>query len=65
MEGSIETAESEVSRLETLFAAPDFYEKHGNDWQTLEAQLKEKREEVQRLYTRWEELERSGLPQPR
>jgi len=57
MEAAIETAESEVARLEALFAAPDFYEKHGSDWQALEGELKAKREEVQRLYSRWEELE--------
>jgi ATP-binding cassette subfamily F protein uup len=57
MESSIEAAEAEVARFEQLFAAPDFYQKHGHDWQELETKLKATREEVQRLYARWEELE--------
>jgi ATP-binding cassette subfamily F protein uup len=57
MESAIEAGELEVSRLENLFAAPDFYEKHGHEWQTLEAELQSRREHVVRLYARWEELE--------
>jgi ATP-binding cassette subfamily F protein uup len=57
MEAAIEKAEAAVAELEALFAAPDFYQKHGQDWQELEAKLKATREEVQRLYARWEELE--------
>lgn len=58
MEAAILAAEEEVARLETLFAAPDFYAKHGHEWQALEAQLAGGRHEVARLYARWEELER-------
>jgi ABC-type uncharacterized transport system ATPase subunit len=46
------------------FAAPDFYEKHGSDWQTLEADLKAKREEVARLYSRWQQLEAIRVAAP-
>lgn len=58
MEQTILAAEEEVARLEGLFAKPDFYQQHGHEWQTLEAQLKAAREEVPRLYARWEELEK-------
>ncbi len=58
MEDRILEAESEVTRLEETFAAPDFYEKHGHEWKELEAQLESSRMTVERLYSRWEELER-------
>ncbi|HEY3900409.1 MAG TPA: ABC-F family ATP-binding cassette domain-containing protein [Chthoniobacter sp.] len=57
IEADIFAAEAEVARLEKAFAAPDFYEKHGDDWPALETQLKEAKERVPRLYARWEELE--------
>jgi ATP-binding cassette subfamily F protein uup len=57
MEAAILIAEDEVARLEALFAAPDFYVKHGSDWAAFEAQLKTARDTVAQLYTRWEELE--------
>ncbi|MBT8044092.1 MAG: ATP-binding cassette domain-containing protein, partial [Verrucomicrobiae bacterium] len=57
IEEDILTAEENVTRLEAIFEAPDFYEKHGDNWQELEAELKEAKEKVPRLYDRWEELE--------
>ena len=57
MEETILAAEKEVVQLEALFASPDFYQKHGHEWTELEAKLKQMREEVVRLYARWEELE--------
>jgi ABC transport system ATP-binding/permease protein len=57
MEDTILTAEGEVSRLETLFADPDFYQKHGSDWPRLESDLSEARNRVARLYARWADLE--------
>jgi ATP-binding cassette subfamily F protein uup len=57
IEADILAAEGNVARLETAFAAPDFYEKHGHEWQTLETQLKQGKERVAHLYARWEELE--------
>ena len=57
MEDTILTAESEVSRIESLFEAPDFYSTHANDAGDLEKQLESKRHEIARLYARWEELE--------
>ena len=56
MEAAILTAEAEVARLEKLFTAPDFYEKHAADWQQIETQLTDARTVVARLYARWEAL---------
>jgi ATP-binding cassette subfamily F protein uup len=57
MEDTILQAEAEVSRLETVFAVPDFYQKHGSNWQRLESDLSEARNRVAYLYARWAELE--------
>ncbi len=58
IEAEIHTAESVVARLEAELAAPDFYMKHGNEWETYESKLKAAKERVPKLYARWEELER-------
>ena len=57
IEGDIHTAEGNVARLETMFAAPDFYEKHGDRWKELQAELDTAKKGVAKLYARWEELE--------
>ncbi len=57
IEATILTAEENVARLETMFAAPDFYEKHGDRWKALQAELDAAKKEIARLYARWEELE--------
>ncbi len=56
MEAAILGAEQEVARLETFFAAPDFYTKHADDWQKLEKDLSAARAAVARLYERWAAL---------
>ena len=56
MEASILAAESEVTRFEQLFAAPDFYQKHAADWSQLEADFQAARDRVAQLYARWEAL---------
>lgn len=58
IEADIHKAEADVERLETELAAPDFYMKHGNEWQAYEDRLKAAKERVPKLYARWEELER-------
>jgi ATP-binding cassette subfamily F protein uup len=58
IEADIHTAEEKVVRLETELAAPDFYMKHGNEWQAYEDRLKAAKERVPQLYARWEELEK-------
>ena len=57
MEAVIEKADANVARLETMFAAPDFYQQHGERWPALETELAAAKKEVARLYARWEELE--------
>jgi ATP-binding cassette subfamily F protein uup len=56
MEAAILAAESEVGRLEALFAEPDFFKKHAADLPRLETELRRARDEVARLYARWAEL---------
>ena len=57
IEEVIMEAEENVARLERTFNAPDFYEKHADNWKELEEELKTAKEKVPSLYTRWEELE--------
>ncbi len=56
MEAAIFAAESEVARIEALFVEPDFYVTHVSDYAKFEAELRTARNEVARLYARWEEL---------
>jgi ATP-binding cassette subfamily F protein uup len=62
IEREILRAEAEVQRIETIFSAHDFYEKHGEQTAQLTDDLAASREKVERLYARWHELEelRSG-----
>ncbi|MFA4943871.1 MAG: ABC-F family ATP-binding cassette domain-containing protein [Lentisphaeria bacterium] len=57
MEAAIEAAEAEVARLEALFAAPDFFARHGAQARELTDQLAAARAAAERLYARWAELE--------
>jgi ATP-binding cassette subfamily F protein uup len=57
MEAAILAAEEEIARVEALFAAPDFFATHCDQWQTLEEQLALTRSRLVQLYARWEELE--------
>jgi len=57
MEETITTAEAEVHRIEAVFSADDFYEKHGAQTAELTAELAAAKSAVQRLYARWSELE--------
>ena len=57
IEADILVAETEVTRIEALFAGADFYEKHRNDWHTQEALLASAKHKVAHLYARWAELE--------
>jgi len=58
MQVNIQAVEAEVARIDALFAGPDFYKKHGDQWAELDAQLVAAKGKVQTLYSRWEELER-------
>ena len=57
IEHSIIQAESEVARIEAIFASPDFYEKRGEQTVQLTQELAAAKGEVERLYARWHELE--------
>ena len=57
IEEEINRAESEVQRIETLFSSPDFYVTHGKETAQLTQDLANAKAEVDRLYTRWHDLE--------
>jgi ATP-binding cassette subfamily F protein uup len=57
IEPAIMAAEEDIARLEALFADPDFHRKHGQRTHQLTAELGELKQQVTRLYARWEELE--------
>jgi ATP-binding cassette subfamily F protein uup len=63
IEREIVDAEAEVERLEAIFSEPDFYQKRGNEIGQLKEELNAARANVDRLYSRWNELEelKSGL----
>jgi ATPase subunit of ABC transporter with duplicated ATPase domains len=65
MEDAIRHAETEVVRLETLIADPDFYLTRAAEWPQLEAELRDARDRVAHLYERWEELGAIANPAPR
>ena len=57
IENDIMYAESEVVRIEAIFASPDFYEKRGEQTVQLTAELTAVKILVEQLYARWHELE--------
>lgn len=57
MEATILAAEDEVTALEEKLNDPSFYVEHAHEAVGLTAELKEKKDAVQALYQRWEELE--------
>jgi ATP-binding cassette subfamily F protein uup len=71
MEAQILACETEVARIEALFARPDFHRTHGAQTNTLVAKVAAAKAEMTRLYARWEELEairgavRTEAPVPR
>ena len=56
MEEAILAAEAEVAELEAIFSSPDFYARYGSQSGELQGKLERAKEEVARLYSRWEEL---------
>lgn len=50
-------AEKEIERIESLFSAPDFYEKHASQTNELNNQLENAKQLSITLYERWEYLE--------
>ena len=57
MEAQIHALEAEVTRIEGLFADPEFFRKHAAQVQQLTHDLEAAKASVPKLYTRWEELE--------
>jgi ATP-binding cassette subfamily F protein uup len=57
IEAQIHAAEGEVTRIEELFASPDFHRTHATQTNRLRADLAAAKEKVTQLYARWEELE--------
>ncbi len=56
IEDDIMTAEMAVAEVEALMSEPDFYEKHGNEFTKITAELDEARRKVAHFYERWEYL---------
>ncbi|HEX9045531.1 MAG TPA: ABC-F family ATP-binding cassette domain-containing protein [Verrucomicrobiae bacterium] len=57
MEAQILAADEEIARIEQLFASPDFHQKYGTQTEQLVADLAAAKENLGKLYARWEELE--------
>jgi ABC transport system ATP-binding/permease protein len=63
IEPQIFAAEEEITRIERLFAAPDFHRTHAIKTNELLAEVAAARKKVAQLYARWEELETLKGPQ--
>jgi len=64
IEPQIFATEQEVTRIERLFASPDYHRTHATKTNELLAELAAAKTRVAHLYARWEELEAlKGLPQ--
>jgi len=57
IEEKIMQAESEVEAIEKIYSSPDFFEKYASQTNELNFKLEQAKEEVKKLYNRWEELE--------
>ncbi len=57
IEQNIIRAEEDVERIEGIFSAHDFYDTYGEHTAQLTKQLAEAKEQIERLYARWHELE--------
>jgi ATPase subunit of ABC transporter with duplicated ATPase domains len=57
MEENVMELETEIERIETMFAKPDFFTKHGDQSAELHNKLTELKEQLEKSYARWEELE--------
>jgi ATP-binding cassette subfamily F protein uup len=57
IEEKITQAESEVEEIEKIYSLPDFFEKYATQTNELNIKLEKAKENVKKLYNRWEELE--------
>ena len=55
---AIEAAETEVERIESIFASHDFYDKYSDQITELNLKLELAKSEAEKLYLRWDELEK-------
>lgn len=57
LETEIGNAEAEIASMENMFSEPDFFAKHGPEIKQLQEKLENRKSELNRFYSRWEELE--------
>ena len=57
MEAQIHAVDAEIARIEGWFVSPDFHRTHAPQTRQLNADLAAAREQLAKLYARWEELE--------
>jgi len=57
MESRIHAADAEITRIEALFASPDFHRTHATQTNQLVADLAAAKENLAKLYARWEALD--------
>lgn len=60
MESRIMEAEEKIARIEALFLEPNFHQQYGQKTNEFLAEIATGKEELARLYARWEELDRIG-----
>ncbi len=58
MEAQIHAVDAEIARIEGLFVLPDFHRTHATQTSQLNADLAAAKENLAKLYARWEELEK-------
>ncbi|MBL1212215.1 MAG: ATP-binding cassette domain-containing protein [Ignavibacteriae bacterium] len=58
IEENILKAEENVERIESIFSSKDFYDKYADKTNELNLELEQAKAKVQKLYERWEELEK-------
>ena len=57
MEAQIHGVDAEIARIEGVFASPDFHRTHATQTNQLTADLAAAKENLVKLYARWEDLE--------
>jgi ATP-binding cassette subfamily F protein uup len=61
MEAQIHVVDAEIARIEGLFASPDFHRTHATETNQPTADLAAAKENLAKLYARWEEFEAINL----
>ena len=64
MEGRILEVETEMARIEALFSSPDFHRTHATQTNAMVAQIALAKEQLAKLYARWQELEALKAGEP-